>query len=115
MAILGMTFEQAADSFGWGEMVNFSRHLPDTSATYRARHDDAARFASDLQHSAILADIYDAIATVAWILNKQGGGHAKKPKPYQRPWLDDGTDSKHFGCDPIPIADFKKWYYGGES
>ena len=109
-----MTFEQAADSFGWGELINFFHHLPDTSATYRALHGDAYRFASDLQESAILADIYDAISGFAFMFNRAHGGHAKKPKPYQRPWLDDDTEEKRIGKDPIPISEFNRWYYGGE-
>lgn len=115
LAILGMTFEQAADTFGWAELINFMRHLPESSATYRAMNEDAYRFASDLQESAILADIYDAISTFAYMFNRANGGHAKKPNPYKRPWLADDSSEQHFGKDPIPIADFNSWYYGGEN
>lgn len=108
-----MTFEQAADSFGWGELINFSRHLPDTSATYRAMHDDAYRFASDLKENAILADIYDAIASFAFMYAKAHGGKGKRPQPYQRPWSSD-ADEQRIGADPIPISEFNKWYYGGD-
>ena len=109
---MGMTFEQAADAFGWGELFNFFHHLPDTSATYRALHKDAYRFASGLQESAILADIYDAIAGLAYMFNRTHGGKAKRPKPYKRPWVD--SEEQRIGSDPIPISEFNSWYYGGE-
>lgn len=108
-----MTFEQAADSFGWGELINFSQHLPSDSATYRAMHEDAARFASELQEAAILADIYDAISMFAYSFAKSNGYKGQKPKPYRRPWGESEED-KRFGSDPIPISDFYEWYYGGD-
>lgn len=110
-----MTFEQAADSFGWGELINFSRHLPDDSATHRATNKDMARFASPLQESALLADIYDAIASFAHMFAKANGGRGKRPEPYKRPWSIADDNEKHFGSDPIPISDFYDWYYGGDA
>lgn len=109
-----MTFEQAADSFGWGELINFSRHLPSNSATYRAMHEDAAKFASDLQEAAILADIYDAVSMFAYSFAKSRGYRGQKPRPYQRPWSTGDIEEKHFGKDPIPISEFYEWYYGGD-
>ena len=100
-----MTFEQAAFSFGWGELINFSMHLPLGSATYRALKPDEYRFSTDLQRSEILADIYDILAVV---FCKKG----EKPKLLPRPWATDGAQK--IGSDPIPISDFNKWYYWGE-
>jgi hypothetical protein len=100
-----MTFEQAASSFGWGELVNFSRHLPLSSATHRALNSDEYRFSTDLQRNEILADIYDVLATV---FCKEG----ENPMLFPRPW--DTGRSQRIGSDPIPISEFNKWYYGGE-
>ena len=108
LAILGMTLEQAAFSFGWGELINFSNHLPPDSAISRALRPEAYSFSSDLQHSELLASLFDAVQLFAWMFSKKG----KRPKPYPRPW--DASDDQKFGSDPIPISEFNKWYYGGE-
>ena len=112
MSILGMTFEQAAFSFGWGELINFSQHLPIDSATYRAQKPDEYKFSTDLQQSALLADLFDAMAMFAYMFAKSKGGKGNKPKPYPRPW--DSGDAQKIGSKPIPISDFDEWYYGGE-
>lgn len=112
MTILGMTFEQAAFSFGWVELVNFSNHLPYGSATYRALHPDEYRFSTDLQRSAILADISDELMAFMYAYSTRNGGKPKRPRPYPRPWADDG--SQRIGKDPIPISEFNNWYYGGD-
>ena len=112
MTLLGMTFEQAAFSFGWGELVNFSGHLPTDSATYRAVNPNENKFSTGLQRNAILADICDAIRVFAFMFAKVHGGKGKKPKPYPRPWAND--DAQKIGSSPIPISQFNEWYYGGE-
>jgi hypothetical protein len=110
---LGMTLERAAHVFGWGELFNFSQHLPESSATYRALHADAYRYSSTLQQSAMLADLIDITTALVYSVNHMAGGHMKRPKPYPRPWVDD-KDEKKIGAEPIPISDFDEWYYGGE-
>ena len=109
MAILGMTFGQAAASFGWGELVNFSNHLPPGSATLRALRPDEARFAGDLQRNAILADVFDALGALIFMFSKKG---SKRPSPYPRPWSDRGAQK--IGSNPIPVTDFDSWYNGGD-
>lgn len=112
MTLLGMTFEQAAFSFGWGELVNFSGHLPTDSATYRALKPDENKFSTGLQRNAMLADIFDAIMAFVFLFSKAHGGRGKKPKLYPRPWAD--GDAQKIGSSPIPISQFDEWYYGGE-
>lgn len=107
-----MTFEQAADSFGWGELVNFSNHLPIDSATCRALKPEESKFASDLQRNAILADLFDAVSAFSAMFAKAHGGKGELPKPYPRPWTKSGAQK--IGSKPIPISEFNKWYYGGE-
>lgn len=104
--------EQAAFSFGWGELIKFSQHLPADSATHRKLYTDYRKFASDIQRNALLADIFDAITGFAWMYSKRNGGKAQKPKPYPRPWQ--VSEEKHIGSKPIPISEFDKWYYGGD-
>lgn len=112
MTLLGMPLERAACSFGWGNLKAFVHHLPPTSAVYREKYSDASAFASDLKQSAILADIYDALAAFNYTFAKAHGGKGKKPKPYKRPWTNDNT--QRIGSKPIPISEFNDWYYGGE-
>ena len=111
MTLLGMPFEKAAYSFGWGNMRDFARNLPQTSATYRALHEKESEFLSPLKHAAMIADVYDAISGFSHMFAKAHGGKGQRPDPYPRPWAKKGES---FGSDPIPIADFNDWYYGGE-
>lgn len=112
MAILGLPFECAASRYGWGNLITFVRHLPPESAVYRAKYPDAAAFASSLKRNAILADLFDAVAAFNYTFARAHGGKGKQPKPYDRPWADDGA--RHVGSDPIPISEFNSWYYGGD-
>ena len=107
-----MTFEQAAFSFGWGELINFSNHLPIDSATHRALKPDESKFSTDLQHSAILADIFDVVSGFAYAFSKAYGGKGQKPKQYPRPWANESAQK--IGSKPIPISEFDAWYYGGD-
>lgn len=107
-----MPLECAVRAFGWGEIANFERHLPMDSAVVRKKHQDAYAFGSGLKQSAILADIYDELAALLYSFSKVHNGHPTRPKPYSRPWVNNG--SKHIGSKPIPIKDFNEWYYGGD-
>ena len=110
-----MTFECAVRSFGWAELVNFAKHLPETSATFRANHKDMYMFASELQQSSILADIYDSFQNMLYMFSYSRGGKPKKPQRFPRPWTDNNdTASKRIGSDAIPISEFNDWYYGGD-
>lgn len=111
MTLLGMPFEKAAYSFGWGNLRDFAGNLPQASATYRAINSDMARFGSPIKQSAILADVYDAVTALAYMFAKAHGGKGQKPKPYPRPG---DKDTQRLGSDPIPISKFNEWYYGGE-
>lgn len=112
--MLGMTMEQAASSFGWGELINFASHLPDSSAVARAKNRERSLYASDIQRAAMMADIYDAIAALSYMFACAHTQHGKpkKPKPYPRPWVSD--DAQRIGSKPIPISEFDEWYYGGD-
>lgn len=112
MTLLGMPFDRAAYSFGWGNLLAFVHHLPPTSAVYREKYGDASDFASDLKQNMILADVFDAVQFLSYSFAKAHGGKGKKPKPYPRPWTDDGA--QHIGSKPIPISEFNDWYYGGD-
>ena len=111
MTLLGMPFDRAAYSFGWGNLVVFVHHLPPSSALYRAMYGEASDFSSALKQSAILADLFDAVSALNFNFAKTHGGKGRKPKPYPRPWANDNVQK--IGSDPIPISEFNEWYYGG--
>lgn len=112
MVYLGMTLDQAVSSFGWGAICDFARHMPLDSAVYRARNADEARYASALQQSAMLADIYDALNWLVYLYTKVHSGKPKKPESYPRPWKSKSDGAQHLGKGAIPLRDFNKWYYG---
>ena len=112
MTLLGMPFEKAAYSFGWGNLRDFASNLPTTSATYRALNKDIADYGNPIKQSGMIADLYDALTAFAYTFAKAHGGKGQKPKPYPRPTKAD--EENKFGKDPIPISEFNDWYYGGD-
>ena len=113
MTLLGMPLEQAAASLGWGNLMDFERHLPHESATFRALHGDAYAFSCDLKRAAMLADAIDVLNGIAYMYSKAHNGKPRKPRPYPRPW--EPGDEQRIGADPIPISEFNRWYYGGDA
>ena len=112
MERLGVPFE-CAHLIGWHNVADFARHLDQASCVWRAQFPEEANYSSALHANAALADIFDIIAAFAAnFARAHGNGRAKTPKPYPRPWISD-RDERHIGRDPIPVADFDDWYYGG--
>lgn len=108
-----MPAEAALSRFGWAEMVNIVRHLPDDSATWRALHPDEAPWTSRLALAHFLADIHDAITGLAWLFaSAHSKSRPKRPRPYPVPWAK--GEEQRLGKDAIAIADFDEWYYGGD-
>lgn len=108
MTLLHMPFEEAATYYGWDNLVTFSRHLPDDSATHRALDQDVAVWSSTVKTNMILADVFDAVRLFNFTFAKKG---SKEPDPYERPW---DPRKQRIGSDPIPISQFDSWYYGGD-
>lgn len=71
-------------------------------------------FASELQQSALLADLYDSVQNVLYLFSAAYGGKPKKPQRFPRPWADDKDAAQHIGEGAIPISEFNDWYYGGD-
>ena len=110
--MLGMPFELAAVSFGWGNLRDFSRNLPQTSATWRTLHQDESWFITPMQVSEMLASLHDAVMAFAYAFSKAYGATGQKPPEFPRPWTK--NDGESIGSEPIPISEFNDWYYGGE-
>ena len=111
MTLLGVPFERAAAVFGWGNLYDFAKNLPQDSATFRALHGDESKFAEQVNQAAIMANLFDAVMMFAHIFAKAHGYKGKPPDKYPRPWA---NDKQKLGSDPIPVSEFDKWYYGGE-
>ena len=103
-----MPLERAAASFGWGELVNFARHLPLDSAVRRAEAGDVYEWATTAKTNAILADLFDAVRLFNATFGKK---NSRPPEPYPRPGGNGGA--KRIGSGAMPIAEFNEWYYGG--
>lgn len=112
---LGVPWHAAPSVYGWAELVNFARHLPEDSATWRALEPEASAWASRVGIVTALAAVYDAVMGTQHILATRWaaeGYKPKPPKPFPLPWRKGRADERHFGRDPIPVADFEAWYYG---
>lgn len=112
---LGVGLE-GAHLLGWDAVGRFVANLGMDSATFRALHPEEAAFASPLQQSYMLAEIIDTLRRLehAYTVThlKKGYAEPPPPEPFPRPGVKPRT--QHIGSDPIPIADFDNWYYGGD-
>lgn len=109
---LGCTFEQARAAFGWRGLLDFFKHIPANSATVAAVEPKASTRGIEWQQTEVLASIFDGLAWMQYNFAKSLGGHPLKPQPYPLPWRKPKTTT--YGRGAIPVADFDKWYYGGD-
>ena len=93
--------------------MSFVRHLPIGSALHRELEPEQALWSDGARLADILADIFDLLQSFkGTFVNAHSKKKAKIVDPYPRPWLKKKT--QHFGKDPIPMADFDKWWRGGK-
>lgn len=115
MAATGLSLRQVPSTIGWSALASLAANLGMDSAVYRVRNPEMAAWATVAKTNALLADLIDAVGSLAWMYacaNRGRGPRPRKPKPYPRPWLrDDGE--RHFGSGAIPRAEFLSWYYSG--
>ena len=114
MERLGCTMAKAPLLYGWHAVATWARHLPQDSATWRARHPEEAAFASAYGRAVIAADTFDALMRgVVAVARSNGADVRREPKPYPRP-DSQGKEARHFGSGGIPVSDFDAWYYAQE-
>ena len=109
MERLGCTLARARLFYGWHSLAVWARHLPQDSATWRAKHPEEAAFASPYGMATIAADTFDALMSAMVNVVKANGANMRRPKPYPRPGTKDET--RHFGSGGIPVSEFDAWYY----
>lgn len=105
MTRTGRTLEEymGMGAAGLVALISFTENLPIDSALTRSINpkDEFSYWHTIAKTNSILADIYDAFASVH---SKKG----RKPKPYPRP-----KDTKSIGKGAIPISEFWDWWNKG--
>lgn len=113
----GMTLADIPRRISWPALRSFVTHVGPTSALFRELNPEYAEWFAEGKTRAMLADIYDAIASLTFAFARANTPKNKRkpkpPKPYPRPWVKDKSNTK-IGRDPIPIKDFDKWWGGDE-
>lgn len=85
------------------------RHLSPDSALALELNPKVAVWATQAKTNAILADIFDLLASMNANLVALGTGkRAKKPKRYERP-IDTGNTKRFGSKDAMPRDEFKAW------
>ena len=98
-------------------LYRFVRNLGADSAFFRASNPEQAETAAWVDGSvtcALIADLIDVVrAGNQALAYKNTGKRPPRLDPYERPWA--RRRVKRYGRDPIPVKDFKKWWYGGDA
>lgn len=107
----GYQLSDIGSSLGWPAVRAFINHEPVDSAFVRELHPEFSTWATTAKTNAILADIFDILANINSNLVALGSGKpAKKPKPYPRPVKKEPENVKHFGRDPLPPDELRRWF-----
>ena len=106
----GHELNDVGRTLSWGALDSFLKHIAPDSALMRELNPDAAVWSSTTKTNAILADIWDMLATINSNLIAIGSGRpAKKPKLYPRPKQHDHDSERHFGSKALPVEELHKW------
>ena len=110
MAVTGHEIDDIGYAMSWDAFGSFIKNLDYHSALFREMHPDSAVWADTIKTNAILADIYDMLATINANLNALGTRKAaKKPKPYPRPFKKDTENERQIGSGGLPPAELHAW------
>lgn len=92
-------------ALSWRDLLVIVTNLPRTSALARDIVGEDALWGVG-EH--LLATVVDVLQQGNWQRGQKP--HAPRPKPVKRPGAK--SETKTYGSDPIPIADFDAWWYG---
>lgn len=110
--LLHVPWRAAPSAYGWAELANIVRHLPTTSATWRAQHPDEAPWDTALALAHIAAAQVDATNAVTYTLARRWSERPpEEPEPYPVPWAPKSARKRHMGGGGIPVSEFDAWYY----
>ncbi len=97
-------------SLPWRALGSFIQNITPDSALAFELDPKMSSWATARQTNIILADIFDMLAIINVNLMAFRGKKPKKPAQYPRPWREDqNKETRHFGKDPLPIAELDKW------
>lgn len=97
---------------GWGiplcDVAAMAVNLPPESATMRAVNPDH-HWTLDAH---LLARVVDNTTALVWMKTKDAQDHPNNwPEPIRRPGVDpdEGKEIKHYGADPVPLAELDEF------
>ena len=112
MTRAGATLSDVPARVPWTALRSFVTHLGPDSALHAEQNPDGAAWWQPWGQTAVLADIYDAIASFTTgyaTANRGKGPKPKPPKPYPRPWKA-ADRGRRVGSGAIPASEFDDWW-----
>lgn len=107
----GHELQDVGRTMSWTAFSSFLTHLDPEAALVREINPEGSAWATTAKTNAILADIFDMLANINSNLIALGTGRpAKRPKPYPRPIKKQPEEERHFGRDPLPPDELRKWF-----
>ena len=109
MSKTGHEVSDLGRSLSWGALQAFLKNIGADSALARGMNPELAAWSTTTKTNAILADIFDLLATInANIIGMASHKRAKPPKAYPRPGAKP-EDERKFGRGAVPVDDLRKW------
>lgn len=106
----GHSLDDIGRTLSWSALGSFLHNIDINGEIARELDPDLASWSTTIKTNAILADIYDILATInANVCALGTGKKAKQPKPYKRPG---DKDAKRIGKKALPPDQLKAWLEG---
>lgn len=97
-------------------LLHFVHRLPPDSETWRETHpgrEEESRWSDASMLPMLVARIADTVQDFEWAFaQSRSKKRIERPRPIDRPGV--GRDARRYGRDPIPIADFERWWSDGQ-
>lgn len=106
----GHELSDIGNTLSWSAFDSFLKKMDIHSALFRELNPDIAIWSDTAKTNAILADIYDVLASINANLIAIGSRkQARKPKPYPRPVKQEHDDEQRFGKGALPPEELHEW------
>ena len=110
LLLTGHTIEDIGRTLSWSAFGSYLRKLGPGTATARELHPELYEWTTTAKTNAILADIYDVLASInANLVAFASGKRATRPKLYPRPGNKKNENNQHFGSGAMKVDDLEKW------
>lgn len=116
MSIVHCRLSDIPRKYGWDGLLIVITQAPETSALNRAVNPELYTFSSPLKQSAMMADLFNAIAMFRYEFAAANSGKHRphKPQMYPTPFSSNENENK-VGKGAIPISKFDEWYYSDDT